>query len=173
MAAEDMGFESAAEEAQLQTKAGGLIRSYLAKIAGETSRPVAVETAVESPLIDPRTGEDLGIPLVGVLDLVLEEHAGPVIVDFKTAARADQLSELSHEIQLGCYAYLFRQTTGLNESALEIRRLVKTKMPQPKPFKARITRAATSTGRNDTRRSSIQGRATWTVIKASMRAHAR
>ncbi len=130
VAAEDMGFESAAEEAQLQTKAGGLIRSYLAKIAGETSRPVAVETAVESPLIDSRTGEDLGIPLLGVMDLVLEEDCGPVIVDFKTAARAGEMPELSHEIQLGCYAYLFRQTTGLNESALEIRRLVKTKTPQ-------------------------------------------
>jgi hypothetical protein len=63
----------------------------------------------------------------GVMDLVLEEHSGPLIVDFKTAARADQLSELRHEIQLGCYAYLFRQTTGSNESGLEVRRLVKTK----------------------------------------------
>jgi putative RecB family exonuclease len=104
VAAEDMRFESAADETQLQRKAGELIRSYLAKVDGETSRPVAVETAVESPLIDPHSGEDLGIPLVGVLDLVLEEDSGPLIVDFKTAARADQLPELSHEIQLGCYA---------------------------------------------------------------------
>jgi hypothetical protein len=81
-------------------------------------------------LIDWRTGEELNIPLVGVMDLVLGEDSGPVIVDFKTAARADQLSELSHEVQLGCYAYLFRQTTGTSESALEIRRLVKTKTPQ-------------------------------------------
>jgi putative RecB family exonuclease len=87
---------------------------------------MAVETAVETPLVDPYSGEDLGIPLVGVMDLVHHRDAGPLIVDFKTAARTDQLSELSHEIQLGCYAYLFRQTTGLTEWALEIRRLVKT-----------------------------------------------
>jgi hypothetical protein len=65
-----------------------------------------------------------------VMDLVLQEEAGPVIVDFKTAARADELSELAHEVQLGCYGYLFRQATGTSESALEIRRLVKTKVPQ-------------------------------------------
>ncbi len=130
VAAEGMRFVSAVEEAQLQAKAGELVGTYLAKVASETALPVAVETAVESPLIDFRTGEDLGIPLVGVMDLVLAEDSGPVIVDFKTAARADQLSELSHEIQLGCYAYLFRQTTGTSESALEIRRLVKTKTPQ-------------------------------------------
>ena len=91
---------------------------------------MAVETAVEHPLIDPRTGEDLGVPLVGVLDLVLAENSGSLIVDFN-GRLCDQLSELSHEIQLGGYAYLFRQTTGMDESGfLEIRRLVKTKMPQ-------------------------------------------
>jgi putative RecB family exonuclease len=130
VAAEGMQFESADDEAQLQTKAGELVRVYLTKVASETARPIAVETAVEAPLVDSRSGEDLGIPLVGVMDLVLGEDSGPVIVDFKTAARADQLSELSHEVQLGCYAYLFRQTTGTTESALEIRRLVKTKKPQ-------------------------------------------
>ena len=130
VAAEGMRFESTAEEAPLQSKVGELVRVYLAKVAGETARPMAVETAVETPLIDSRIGEDLGVPLVGVLDLVLEEHAGPVIVDFKTAARAGEMPELSHEVQLGCYAYLFRQSTGTTESALEIRRLVKTKTPQ-------------------------------------------
>ena len=64
------------------------------------------------------------------MDLVLGEAGGSVILDFKTAARADELSELTHEIQLGCYAYLFRQSTGTTESALEIRRLIKTKVPQ-------------------------------------------
>ncbi len=127
---EDMRFALPDEEASLQSKAIELVRAYLNKVAAERVRPVAVETAVEAPLIDPRTGENLGIPLVGVMDLVLQEETGPVIVDFKTAARADELSELAHEIQLGCYGYLFRQATGTTESALEIRRLVKTKAPQ-------------------------------------------
>ena len=127
---EDVRFETSATEAELLVKAGALVRAYLAKVAAETARPMAVETAVNVPLVDPRTGEDLGIPLLGVIDLILAEEQGPVIVDFKTAARAEELSELSHEIQLGCYAYLFRESTGTVESALEIRRLVKTKVPQ-------------------------------------------
>jgi len=129
-AEEDVRFESLAAGAELLAKAGDLVRAYLAKVAGETARPMAVETAVNVPLVDPRTGEQLGIPLVGVMDLVLKEDAGPVIVDFKTAARTEELYELTHEIQLGCYAHLFRQATGTSESALEIRRLVKTKTPQ-------------------------------------------
>ena len=76
VAAEGMRFESTAEEAPLQSKVGELVRVYLAKVAGETARPMAVETAVETPLIDSRIGEDLGIPLVGVLDLVLEGARG-------------------------------------------------------------------------------------------------
>jgi hypothetical protein len=127
---EGMRFESGAAETQLRSKALQLVGIYLATVASESASPLAAETAVEAPLIDPRTGQDLGISLVGVLDLVLKEVSGSVIVDFKTAARADQLSELSSEIQLGCYAYLFRQASGTPESALEIRRLVKTKRPQ-------------------------------------------
>jgi hypothetical protein len=127
---EDVRFESSAEEQALRFKAAELLRAYLAKVAGEAAHPLAVETALNAPLVDPRSGEDLGIPLVGVLDLVLVEESQPVIVDFKTAARADELSELLHEVQLGCYAHLFRQATGTTEAALEIRRLVKTKVPQ-------------------------------------------
>ena len=55
---------------------------------------------------------------------------GPVIVDFKTAASSSPPLEISHEIQLGCYAQLFRSLSGQSESALEIRTLVKTKTPQ-------------------------------------------
>jgi putative RecB family exonuclease len=127
---EDIHFESAAAEAELLKKAGQLVRAYLRKVESETAKPIAVETTVTTPLVDPRNGEDLGIPLVGVMDLVLAEDAGPVIVDFKTAARADDLSELAHEVQLGCYSYLFREATGTTESGLEIRRLIKTKLPQ-------------------------------------------
>jgi len=130
VAVEEMRFRSVPEEAQLRSKLVELIRMYLAKVANETARPLGVETAAEAPLIDPRTGEDLGIPLVGVIDLVLKEDSGPVIIDFKTAARAQEMLELSYEIQCGCYSYLFRQTTGTIESALEIRRLVKTRTPQ-------------------------------------------
>jgi putative RecB family exonuclease len=130
VAEEQMAFSSCLEESQLLAKAKELVRAYSMKVKDETISPMAVETAVREPLVDPASGQDLGIPLLGVMDLVLQDETGPVIVDFKTAARADELSELAHEIQLGCYGYLFRRATGTSESALEIRRLVKTKTPQ-------------------------------------------
>ena len=48
------------------------------------------------------------MPLVGVIDLVLDYEAGPLIVDFKTAARTSEPMQITHEIQLSCYAYLLR-----------------------------------------------------------------
>ena len=89
-----------------------------------------MEAAVEAPLIDPQTGEDLGIPLLGVLDLVLDYEAGPLICDFKTSGRSSEPIEILHEIQLSSYAYLFRQVSLWPESGLEIRSLIKTKLPK-------------------------------------------
>jgi hypothetical protein len=71
-------------------------------------------------LIDPATGEDLGIPLVGIMDLVLGEVAGPLIADFKTEARSSDPPEITHEIQLSSYAYLFRHASPVEEAGLEI-----------------------------------------------------
>jgi hypothetical protein len=83
--------------------------------------------------VDPESGEDLGMPLVGILDLVLPAETGrvgPVVCDFKTSARSAAPHELAHEIQLGCYAFLFRRATGSMESELQIRSLIKTKSPK-------------------------------------------
>lgn len=89
-----------------------------------------VEKAVEAPLIDPVSGENLGIPLVGVVDLVLPEIEGPVITDFKTTSHGSEPLEIVHEIQLSSYNYLFRHRSHEPEAALEIRNLVKTKTPK-------------------------------------------
>ena len=64
------------------------------------------------------------------MDLVLDDAAGPLVVDFKTAARSTEPLEISHEIQLTSYAYLLRHGTSQQESGLEIRSLIKTKMPK-------------------------------------------
>jgi CRISPR/Cas system-associated exonuclease Cas4 (RecB family) len=81
-------------------------------------------------LVDPATGEDLGMPLVGIMDLVLDGHDGPIIVDLKTSARSSEPPEIVHEVQLTSYAYLLRQVHGRQEAGLEIRLLVKTKLPK-------------------------------------------
>lgn len=127
---EYIAFESSGEERQLQAKAVDLVTTYIAQAPMNEPKPIAVEERFEAPLIDPGTGEDLGISLVGIIDLVLEESNGPLVADFKTAARSSSKLDIMHEVQLSCYSYLFRQVTGRTESALEIRSLIKTKTPK-------------------------------------------
>jgi hypothetical protein len=129
-AEEAVPFESAAEEEACRSQTVSLVGAYLAELPSDEPKPLAVEAAVEAPLVDPDGNENLGIPLVGVMDLVLPELAGPVIVDFKTTARSGEPLEVTHEIQLSCYSYLFRRSSQQAESALEIRKLIKTKAPK-------------------------------------------
>jgi putative RecB family exonuclease len=124
---QDMQFDSPAAEQALQQQAVDLITAYLAHVPADEPKPLAVETALQAPLVDPHTGEDLGIPLVGILDLVLDGHDGPLIADFKTSARSGEPLEIFHEIQLSSYAYLFRHVAQQPEAGLEIRSLIKTK----------------------------------------------
>ena len=126
---EGMKFASLVEETKLREQLGNLLRVYLEQVDDEPP-PVAVEAALKANLIDPDTGEDLGIPLLGVVDLIQPAEDGNCIVDFKTSARSSPPLEVSHEIQLSCYSWLYRQLTGEHESALQLRSLVKTKTPK-------------------------------------------
>jgi hypothetical protein len=103
---------------------------YIDQVSPDEPQPLAVETTMEVPLVDPSSGEDLGIPLLGIVDLVLDGDEGATVIDFKTAARGGDLLEITHEVQLSCYAYGYRQLTGRKEGELQIRRLIKTKTPR-------------------------------------------
>ena len=135
---EKMDFDSTDDEAAMRQQVANLVRVYLDNVPKD-EKPLAVEVAAEAPLVDPDTGEDLGIPLVGVIDLVLNNEAGPIITDFKTAARSSEPMEITNEIQLSSYAWLHRQITGQHEGGLEIRSLIKTKVPKTEfhPYPAR------------------------------------
>ena len=127
---ERMEFKSAIEERDLKYQAIDLVEKYVARVPADEPRPLAVEAVMEVPLVDPVGGEDLGIPLVGIVDLILDGREGPVITDFKTAARSSPPLEISHEIQLTSYAFLFRHVSDRQEASLEIRQLIKTKTPK-------------------------------------------
>jgi hypothetical protein len=81
------------------------IAAYVRQLSPDEPQPLAVEAVVEAPLVDLVTGEDLGIPLLGIMDLVLAGQDSPVISDFKTAGRSSKPLETTHEIQLTSYAY--------------------------------------------------------------------
>ena len=71
-----MTFDSSESEGAIQRQVSDLVRAYLETVPKD-EKPMAVEVAAEAPLVDPFTGEDLGIPLVGVIDLVLEQCGWP------------------------------------------------------------------------------------------------
>jgi hypothetical protein len=130
VAEEAVQFESTEDEQDCRCQAVRLVVAYLQHVSIFEPKPLAVEIGVESPLVDPVSGEDLGIPLVGIMDLVLADEVGPLIVDFKTVARGGEPLEILHEVQLSSYAYLFRHANAQPEAAFEIRNLVKTKTPK-------------------------------------------
>lgn len=127
---EPCDFEDETKELKSKNQAVDVVRMYLSEIDIAAEKPIAVEQRYDVPLIDPLTGEDFGIRLIGITDLILDGESGPVIADFKTAASASSNCELQHELQLTAYAYLIRHVFGRKESSLEIRQLVKTKTPK-------------------------------------------
>ena len=129
MKAEPCSFDSAEQETKAKNQVADLVKAYLSETDIVSEKPLAVERRFETPLIDPLTGEDFGIPLVGIVDLILDGGDGPIVIDFKTAASASYC-DLQHELQLTAYSYLIRAALGIDESALEIRQLVKTKTPK-------------------------------------------
>ena len=124
-----MTFTSTSDEENLKQQAAGLIQAYLDQL-GDEPVPAAVETTLQEPLVDPFTAEDLGIPLLGVVDLIVPGDSSSVVVDFKTSAKSGPPCEKVHEVQLSAYSYLYRATTQQAESGLQIRSLIKTKTPK-------------------------------------------
>ena len=130
VAEEGIDFDTSKEELALRNQAEALVRAYLDQAPPNEPKPLAVEARMEVPLIDPANEEDLGIPLLGIVDLILDGPDGATIIDFKTSARSAPPSAISHEIQLTSYAYLFHRLEGREAAGLEIRSLVKTKTPK-------------------------------------------
>ena len=129
VAEEEMQFQDAAEEDRLKQQTIDLVATYLNRVPADEPLPLAVEARWEMPLVDPGTDEDLGVPLLGYVDLVLDGPDSATIIDFKTAANASAPVDISHELQLTSYAYLLRSASGQAEGELQIRSLVKTKVP--------------------------------------------
>ena len=127
---EQVEFKTPDDSDKLLDKCQNLVSCYLENFGGSGETVVGVESAMDATLVDPLTGDRLGLPMVGIVDLLIETNDGPLLVDFKTAARGGHPIEQQHEIQLACYAALFRELSGSVEAGLEIRSLVKTRQPR-------------------------------------------
>jgi CRISPR/Cas system-associated exonuclease Cas4 (RecB family) len=112
-----------AEEGAERDSAWALLQAYFRDTPiPPNEQPEAVEVWVEADLP--------GLPkLVGLLDLV---RSGGRIVDFKTTGKTPDQERAAHlhEIQLCCYAILYRESTSSRESGIELHQLVKLKNPK-------------------------------------------
>ncbi len=95
------------EEAEQKQGAWTLLETYLQQTPIPVDeKPHGVEVTLEADL------SERGLPtLVGVLDLV---RPGGLIVDFKTMSQTPKDDRAEHfaELQLACYAVLYREATG-------------------------------------------------------------
>lgn len=130
---EPMLWNSSDESAKCRKQATDLVQAYIREYATQSEHIVAMETTLETPLLAPHTGEDLGVSLFGIVDLVLEtsldnkscedeptngrrptggrrlpgSNGLPLaLVDFKTAASASLATEQAHAVQLTLYSLL-------------------------------------------------------------------
>ncbi|MCB9932983.1 MAG: PD-(D/E)XK nuclease family protein [Planctomycetes bacterium] len=138
---EGEGLEIKPDElAKLREAGEQLIRLYLGRYGHE--KPVSSELHLDEPLIHPSTGEVYQRPrlkgvepgelsMYGIVDSVLEEPDGLVVVDYKVTARtsADSSVMLTHRMQLLCYAWLMSRASDKPVKAFEIRLLVRKKQP--------------------------------------------
>jgi len=108
----------------LREKGTVLLAQYLMVMA--ESKAKAVEEPFELDLVDPETGEDLGVRFRGFIDLVEE---GGVLVDVKTAARLPEPGGLERHLQLTTYALVFYLLHGVIPK-LRLDMLLKLKAPR-------------------------------------------
>lgn len=86
------------------------------------------------PLINPVTGETLGINLEGYIDLMEKDET---IVEFKTSNQAMDQKDVDDHIQLTAYSYAYEMLHQRPPKNLKIVNLVKTKKPKINPFETK------------------------------------
>jgi len=79
------------------------------------------------PLVNPQTGQGLGIDLEGVIDLV---EVDDTITEFKTSAQLIDPKEVNSNLQLTIYSYAFEILAHKPPKLLRVVNFVKTKKPK-------------------------------------------
>ncbi|MFA6348659.1 MAG: PD-(D/E)XK nuclease family protein [Candidatus Paceibacterota bacterium] len=88
---------------------------------------VQAELPFRVPLVNPLTGENLGAPLDGFIDLI---EANDTITEFKTSARSLDADSVDDLLQLTTYSYAYRVLFGRDPQRLKVVNFVKTRTPK-------------------------------------------
>jgi putative RecB family exonuclease len=108
---------------QLLVKGKELLSAYYHGPA----RPVRdAELFFQVPLVNPATGEALGVPLRGVIDLL---EVDDTLVEFKTSQKRWAVTDLPDNIQLTAYSYAYELLFGRPPKELRLVNLVRTRNP--------------------------------------------
>lgn len=89
--------------------------------------PVDAEIPFSLPLVDPMTGEVLGLNVKGIMDLIEKDH---VLVEFKTSARTINQQDLQGSLQLTCYSYAYEMLFQKVPRLIKVVNFVKTRAPK-------------------------------------------
>jgi putative RecB family exonuclease len=90
------------------------------------------------PIVNPQTGQRLGIDLEGIIDLIEEDDT---ITEFKTSAQIMDPKEVDTHLQLTIYSYAFEALTHRPPKLLRVIDFVKTKKPKLIPLETKRTKA--------------------------------
>ena len=103
-------------------------KEFLGMILNEPRKKLkGSEVPFSIPLVDPATGEDLGIQLEGFFDLI---EADTTIVEFKTSAQTMVQSDIEYHVQLSAYGYAFKILNGKLAKGFRIVDFVKARKPK-------------------------------------------
>jgi len=114
-------------------------KSFLALYAQEPQKKVqGCEVPFTVPLVDPATGEALGMDLEGFLDLV---ETDGTIVEFKTSAQALNPSDIDSRLQLTAYSYAYELLHRRPPKGIKVVNFVKAKKPRIEIVETKRTKA--------------------------------
>jgi putative RecB family exonuclease len=120
----EIRYKDGEEEMKLTVLAKELLGLYFEepyKVVKGTEIPFVV------PIINPQTGQRLGVDLEGIIDLIEEDDT---ITEFKTSAQMMDPKEVESHLQLTIYSYAFEMLAYKPPKLLRIIDLVKTKKPK-------------------------------------------
>ncbi len=128
---QDIRYKEGETEMKLMVLAKELLGQYVSLPFKEI---MGTDIPFTIPLINPVTGEILGINLEGYIDLIEKDET---IVEFKTSNQAMDQKDVDDHIQLTAYSYAYEMIHQRPPQNLKIVNFVKTKKPKINPFETK------------------------------------
>lgn len=118
----DVRYKNGESEMKLVIMGKEMLRMYFQE---PVKKAKGTDVSFTVPLMNLKTGEDLGIDLEGFIDLIEEDDT---IVEFKTSAQI--MNGIEDHLQLTAYSYAYEMLYRRPPKLLKVINFVKTKKPK-------------------------------------------